>query len=201
MKPVTAYEYPPVPHVRRHGPFGYTDYCSYRDWLRDDFAFRCVFCLYRETWGPTRGRFHIDHHEPQSQAPLRVCDYDNLLYVCGACNSAKRDLVVPNPCEVSFADCLRVLPTGKIEALNETGEELQELLSLNEPSAVEWRGKLLTVLQRFIEMAPEEYLEWVRFPSQLPDLSNREPKGNTRPGGVNDSWYAKKMRGELPAEY
>ncbi len=37
--------YPTLPHVRRHGPRGYADYPSYRPWLRDEFAFRCV-CNY-----------------------------------------------------------------------------------------------------------------------------------------------------------
>jgi hypothetical protein len=38
-----GFEYPLMPHVRRHGPAGYDDYASYRDWLRDEFTFRCVF--------------------------------------------------------------------------------------------------------------------------------------------------------------
>ena len=43
--------YPSTPHQRRHGPRGYADYGTYRPWLRDEFCFRCVFCLLREQWG------------------------------------------------------------------------------------------------------------------------------------------------------
>jgi hypothetical protein len=43
-----AFTYPAEPHLRRHGPQGYVDAASYRPWLRDDFAFRCVYCLFRE---------------------------------------------------------------------------------------------------------------------------------------------------------
>ena len=43
--------YPGQSHVRRHGPAGYADYKRYRPWLRDEFTFRCVYCLKRERWG------------------------------------------------------------------------------------------------------------------------------------------------------
>jgi hypothetical protein len=35
---------------------GYADTDSYRPWLRDEFAFRCVFCLVREQWENPVGR-------------------------------------------------------------------------------------------------------------------------------------------------
>ena len=46
-----AFRYPPSALVRRHGPAGYSDYASFRPWLRDDFSFRRVYCLIRERWG------------------------------------------------------------------------------------------------------------------------------------------------------
>lgn len=45
------FDYPPVPHVR--GPARYAGYESYRPWLRDEFAFRCVYRLMRD------GLWHI----------------------------------------------------------------------------------------------------------------------------------------------
>jgi hypothetical protein len=50
MERVTVFDYAATAHVRRHGPFGYQDYESYRDWLRDEFSFRCVYCLKRIFW-------------------------------------------------------------------------------------------------------------------------------------------------------
>jgi hypothetical protein len=76
------FAYPSTAHARRHGPQGYADYLSYRPWLRDDFAFRCVFCLLREQWGQMRGGHAIDHFEPVAQYPERGAQYDNLLYAC-----------------------------------------------------------------------------------------------------------------------
>src|SRR5256886_670294 len=73
------FHYPPTPHVHRHGPRGYADYASYRPWLRDEFCFRCVYCLLREQWGRVRALYAIDHFLPVALHPAKVTDYDNLL--------------------------------------------------------------------------------------------------------------------------
>lgn len=39
-------------HFRRHGPRGYADLRHFKPWLRDEFQFRCVYCLIRERWHP-----------------------------------------------------------------------------------------------------------------------------------------------------
>jgi len=45
-----ALQYPRHLHIRRHSPRGYRTYRAYKPWLRDEFAFRCVYCLWRERW-------------------------------------------------------------------------------------------------------------------------------------------------------
>src|SRR5438552_8262237 len=107
---------------------GYTDYRSFREWLRDEFSFRCVFCLRREQWGIRLAAFHVDHFVAQVVDPLLACDYGNLLYVCSACNLKKSDLAAPNPCQIAFGDCLRVRSDGSIVAVNTEGEWLIDLL-------------------------------------------------------------------------
>ncbi len=75
------FQYPSEPHERKHGPYGYANYPEYKPWLRDEFFFRCVYCLEREMWYPNRASsFSVDHIEPRSKNPSRICDYDNLLY-------------------------------------------------------------------------------------------------------------------------
>ena len=81
------FTYPTTRHIRRHGPHGYKNYESYRDWLRDEFSFRCVFCLRREQWSPMAGNWDIDHFTPQDRYPQGRLDYENLLYICHTCNS------------------------------------------------------------------------------------------------------------------
>jgi hypothetical protein len=62
MNPPDPLAYPNAPHVRKHGPKGYNPYKSYDQWLRDEFTFRCVYCLEREIWYPNRGAaFAVEH--------------------------------------------------------------------------------------------------------------------------------------------
>ena len=77
---MTAFTYPAEPHVRRHGPQRYADAASYRPWLRDEFAFRCVYCLRRERWEASgHEAFGVDHLIPRSVHSAGICDYDNMV--------------------------------------------------------------------------------------------------------------------------
>src|SRR6516162_1416142 len=99
-----GFEYPTASHTRRHGPAGYQDYESYRDWLRDEFMFRCIYCLHRERWYGRSATFHIEHFIPVTDDPSRKFEYANLLYACATCNAAKLGVLgVPNPCDIAFA--------------------------------------------------------------------------------------------------
>ena len=94
---MTPFTYPTESHVRRHGPQRYADAASYRPWLRDEFAFRCVYCLFREQWGRLRGTFEVEHFRPIASHPGDALSYDNLLYGCSACNAGKGKQLVPDP--------------------------------------------------------------------------------------------------------
>src|SRR5258708_932632 len=112
----TPFQYPEVPHVRRHGPQGYAGYASFRPWLRDEFTFRCVYCLKREKWETVRGAFEIDHFLPVSHHPGLAVRYDNVLYGCSSCNIGKRDRLLPDPLRALVREALRVNADGTIEA-------------------------------------------------------------------------------------
>jgi 5-methylcytosine-specific restriction endonuclease McrA len=88
------FDYPVPRKERRHGPAGYRVVERYRPWLRDEFDFRCVYCLKQEAWGQVTGEFEIDHFEPQSVNPQRRLDYLNLVYACRRCNGVKLDQTV-----------------------------------------------------------------------------------------------------------
>src|SRR3990167_9427940 len=94
-------EYPADRHERCHGPLGYADYKSFKPWLRDDFHFRCFYCLWRESWcADGDGSFGVDHVRPRASHPELSCDYDNLVYACCRCNSVKQDSPLPvDPCD------------------------------------------------------------------------------------------------------
>src|SRR5436190_11376792 len=106
-----VFVYPDEPHQRKHGPVGYTDYESFRDWLRDEFSFRCVFSLYREAWPQTR--FHIDHLISQKERPDLIYDYDNLILLEARLNLVKGKWRLPDPCKVALGKHLVVCTNGE----------------------------------------------------------------------------------------
>ena len=63
---MVPFDYPAEPHQRRHGPQGYGSRESYRPWLRDEFAFRCVYRLNWELWQNSVGKFAVEHFLPSS---------------------------------------------------------------------------------------------------------------------------------------
>jgi hypothetical protein len=199
---MVGFEYPTGTYVRRHGPEGYENYESYREWLRDEFTFRCVYCLHREQWDPRGRTFHIEHSIPVKEHPDGECDYSNLLYACGTCNEAKKAILgVPNPCKVPFRECLRVLPDGRIETLNDAGKKLVLTLRLDSASNVRNRYRWMRTLQALSTTDPALYREYMTFPADLPDLRKKRVPSNTKPEGTDKCYFALRERGELPATY
>ncbi|MBO0698354.1 MAG: HNH endonuclease [Zavarzinella sp.] len=193
------FDYPSAPHVRRHGPRSYADYASFRDWLRDEFSFRCVYCLLRERWVP--GGFHLDHFVPVAAYPEAVMDYDNLLYCCVTCNLAKGYSEVPDPTRTLSADTVSVQDDGSLLASTPEAEYLVECLGLNGPRYRHVRRLWMRVVAACASN-PDLLGDILGYPDDLPDLSTRRPPGgNTRPAGLAASHYARRARGELPDTY
>lgn len=199
---MVGFEYPAGPHVRRHGPEGYKDYNSYRDWLRDEFVFRCVYCLHREQWYGRNATFHIDHFDPATVEPEEKCEYSNLLYACATCNEAKKAILgLPDPCKVDFHDCLLITADGHVQALNDDGEKLKQALRLDSERNVSYRSRLMRTLKALQTADPNTYQEYMRYPDDLPDLENKRVPGNTKPEGAANCFLALRKRGELPSTY
>jgi hypothetical protein len=207
--------YSPEPHQRKHGPVGYQDYQHYKPWLRDEFTFRCVYCLERELWYPDRhASFSADHVEPQKDAPLRVCEYTNLVYCCTRCNSYKRRVRLIDPTTVGFGMHLRVdEKTGVIHAVQADGKPSREgeliirLLHLNEDPALSVRRYAINLLALKQELPDNEkvhrlFLQWFGYPDDLPDLrDNRPPDGNLCEGSENLCFRAIRDDRRLPEFY
>ena len=196
------FDYPDSRSHRRHGPRGYAGYQSYRPWLRDEFTFRCVYCLTRERWGRVTGEFDIDHFQPQRLAPDLARQYTNLVYACRRCNSVKLDHKVGDPFDVMIGARTRTMPDGIVRGVDATANRLIMALDLNSPRLVEWRITWMRVVELASERDQQLLGRLVGFPSDLPDLRRlRPPGGNTRPEGVAESWGALAQRGELPDAY
>jgi hypothetical protein len=196
-----GFEYPSEPHVRRHGPGGYSAYESYRAWLRDEFLFRCVYCLHREQWNG-RATFHIDHFIPVTTDSDGICEYTNLLYACGTCNESKKAILgLPDPCRVAFNDCLQIALDGHVRALNKDGEKLRQVLRLDSPHNVTERSRWIRVLDSLQKNDPVLFTEMMGFPDNLPDLRKARVPSNTKPEGVLNCYFILREKGQLPSTY
>lgn len=199
---IVGFEYPAQPHLRRHGPAGYKDYGSYRDWLRDEFMFRCVYCLRREQWYSPSGTFHIDHLVPVSVDPQSALQYSNLLYACSTCNEAKADVLgLPDPCTVSYGDCIEIKADGYVVAKTPAGRKLCEVLRMNNTDNLTQRSRWIRVLEGLRCTETALYQELMAFPAALPDLRSKKAPTNNKPESVANCYYALRERGELPATY
>lgn len=200
MSPPEPFVYPQQQHARRHGPC-YANYEQCRDWLRDEFSFRCVYCLQRERWHVLCASFHIDHFIPQKLSAGGGNAYDNLLYLCASCNINKAGKASIDPCVVALGNCVQVERDGTISPLSDDGAFLIKSLRLDHVQYTEYRKLIISAVDHFKETSPALFFEWMRYPTELPDLARLAPPHNTRPQGVHESCFARKQRGALPDVY
>ncbi len=199
---MTAFTYPAEPHRRRHGPQGYADPGSYRPWLRDEFAFRCVYCLFREQWGKLRGTFDVEHFRPTASHPGDRLFYDNLVYGCSACNVGKGKQLVPDPLMALVCADVRVNDDGTIEGLTRQARRLIRVLGLDDREYTEFRMMWMEILSLAAREDPELHRKLMGYPNDLPDVARlRPPGGNSRPEGIEQSYFVRKQKGILPETY
>jgi len=204
----SPFAYSSQPHVRRHGPMGYSHYRDYRNWLRDEFTFRCVYCQRRETWLTLSADWEIDHFLPKKDRKDIARDYDNLVYACNRCNRTKAAKYLPDPEKVAYGRCVQVDGEGKIHWLTEEGRNLVEALGLDNEDYTRMRRRILQAI-RAAETHQDakhrmELLAWLLgFPENIPDLSQEPtpPGGNKRPNGIREPWFEKSKRKPCPRYY
>jgi hypothetical protein len=200
--------HPPQAHVRRHSPQGYDPYGGFKDWLRDEFQFRCVYCLEREMWYPDRAAsFSVDHVIPQVEDPTLVCEYRNLVYSCTRCNSAKQACRLLDPTVNALGEHLRLGENGLLIAVTVHGKDLIDLLCLNEEPALGVRRTFLSLIAlraRYpndLEIA-NLYQAAFKYPDDMPDLrTKRPPRGNTVKDSELTCYFARRERKELSDIY
>lgn len=84
----------------------YTNYRSYKKYLRSDFKGRCGYTDCPDTWFGGPKCFHIDHFKPKSKFKHLENDYNNLVYSCSYVNILKTDDInhMIDPCSSDFDD-------------------------------------------------------------------------------------------------
>lgn len=201
-----VFQYPSQPLVRKHGPQGYRTYESYKPWLRDEFSFRCNYCLCRERWFPDgEASFSVDHVRPQSLDPDLVNVYENLLYACCQCNSVRGTSEVPDPSVHAYGELLKIQQDGTLAAESEQGQDVIAICRLNRPKLVAFRRGMIEVLSMLAGREdPDGRIagHYLGFPDSLPNLSRlKPPGGNTKPDGVATSFFARRQQAQLPPTY
>ena len=199
---MTPFNYPNHVHIRRHAPVGYLDVASFRPWLRDEFNFRCVYCLRRERWEPNTSIFEIDHILPVSHQPERTSDYCNLVYSCAVCNLAKGQNTVADPSQIMISITVSVATDGVIHSTSRDVQRLIRQLDLNDPQFILWRKNLIRIIELAAIHDPELHQRLLGYPDELPNLHLlKPPQGNLKPGGIEQSTYHQRLNGTLPALY
>jgi HNH endonuclease len=203
--------YPTSRHSRRHGPTGYQNYERFKDWLRDEFRFRCVYCLFRERWYPDgHMSFSVEHVIPRSadRGGSSERDYNNLLYACNRCNSFRGVAGVLNPTRSSLGQHLEVREEdGSIRGRTAEGRKSIRILRLDDPDVRHQRRRFLVELDLKRENPDNPaihglFVQTFGYPDDLPDLRRlRPPRGNLKPGSEEDCYYAVRERGELEEIY
>jgi hypothetical protein len=200
------FEYPTAAHARIHGPKGYTNYKSFKPWLRDEFVFHCVYCLERERWSIYgASSFSVDHVKAKVDYPELKCDYENLIYACVRCNSWKNDTEeLPDPTQTPYGNLIEIR-NGRAVAIDPLGRVIIDHLHLDEDPVVTTRRKMNNLIQAWLKYPDDDkiaemFFDHFSFPDDLPRLDNRRVE-NSRPAGVSQSHRARKNAGTLPDIY
>ena len=161
-----------------------------------------MFCLEREQWVNCIGHFHGDHFRSVADHPELELEYDNLLYVCQACNLRKGKQSVANPLDALLSSDVTVSRNGSIQGHTKEAKELIDLLRLDSVSYRKRRRMMLEIIAIAAKYNRTLYRELMGFPDDLPDLARLQPpEGNSRPNGVKNSCSAQRERKKLPAIY
>jgi len=199
-----------TPHDRKHSPAGYSDYSNFKPWLRDEFSFRCVYCLYREAWTQDGSdSFGIDHVVPKGRDPTQESEYRNLVYCCRRCNTFKggQDLELQLD-QLALGELFQVDKEGCIAPKNGNpfGEFLIRALQLDHPKQNQARRRIFRILEQLKHHhhleARHLVNELLGFPRDIPDLAKlAPPNGNMKHGSEQQSCFARKARKQLPSTY
>lgn len=205
--------FPTSSHVRRHGPYGLT-YNKYKDWVRDEFQFRCVYCLHREKWGKDGWRnFQLDHVVPWTADEAKRHIYENIVYSCGSCNWTKQNRPLPDPCSVAFHGFYRFELDGSVTPLDGAGERYIEILGLDAPHLVSFRRRIYRTYRKLEELIAllgddidktevlDEIADLLGYPDDIPDLCKKRHRKSSKPHSEEQCYFARLARREIPAIY
>ena len=180
---------------------------TYKDWkdiLRVEGRYQCVYCTISEgRFGGLRN-FHVEHYRPKSKYAAHENSIANLFYACAICNSFKgsdwpgdpakdfSNAAYPDPSACCYSEFLSVDGHGLVGSSVVAGKFIVERLYLNRPQLVNARGlsrtigaiiKLSEEMNGLIERAPDglrtqlidALLATIKLLGKLKDVRPYEP--------------------------
>lgn len=129
--------------------------------MRDEFAFRCVFCLCRETWYPSGADcFAVEHLNPKSVDPALKKNYENLLYACARCNSAKgAHEGFPDPSITAYGLLFEVGQDGVVTGHDVIARWVVDILGLNSAAHCGIRKQALLIVAKKRQCPNDEFVD------------------------------------------
>jgi hypothetical protein len=149
-------------------------YRGYKPYLQREFKRLCVYCQQPDSTAPNLN-FGVDHYRPKSIPRFSnlICDYNNLFYCCGKCNSRKSSYwpidekngpFIVNPCDFKMTDHVWFdSSTCEIISRSKHGKQTIDLLQLNCSELIAFRKQNL----RLIEMTKKGLVELEQSANQL----------------------------------
>lgn len=153
-------------HPERTCKKNYSNYRSYKKFLRKDFNKKCGYCNDYDFWGGGPHNYHIDHFAPKSKFPQLKSEYNNLIYSCPFCNRSKgKDWLSNNPeinivnnkgyidpCDSEYHENFRRNQNGEIIPTTKIGKYMYKKLKLYlARHRIIWKLTKIDLLLREIE--------------------------------------------------
>ena len=79
--------------------------------------------------------------------------------------------------------------------------EIIARLGLDSAKIRQWRLVWIRNVELAKQYDPDHYERLLRYPDDMPDLSRLAPESNSKPGGVHESFFARRSRAEMPEYY
>jgi hypothetical protein len=99
-------------HIRTLQPPEFNIYRKFKEWVRKEFFYNCIYCNANEPERGSKSNFAVEHYLPKGVAQFKhlETEYSNLYYACSVCNGYKGTYyangfvkllgkVIVNPCD------------------------------------------------------------------------------------------------------
>ena len=122
------------------------------DNLEKMYAGKCAYC---ESDIKSNSFANIEHFRPKSKFPLLCYEYDNMHYVCSACNTYKRDKFDEKMIDPSIDEPEKHIKYQGYTAIyfDGRGQIMIDTLKINDNERINVRAELFDILKNMLESA------------------------------------------------